>query len=120
MRSTKHPMVLGMNFYRSNMKLVAGLTATDTAKHLYDISAYVPKNTVAILLMAVRTAGTGNLRVFPDEGVIDIYIDSAAVGTQIAQLIGIKNQRFQYALTVANDTFDVYMFGYFVERVVGE
>jgi len=118
--STKHPMVLGMNFYGHNEKIVAGLTEPDKAKHYLDLSSWVPKNTVAIIVGADRITGMGNLRVYPNEGVDNIKIDDIALGTRGCVLVAIKNQRLQYDLTVENDVFDVYLWGYFVERVVGE
>jgi hypothetical protein len=110
-------MVLGMNFYGHNEKIVAGLTEADTLRHYLDLSAYVPKNCVAIIIYASRVTGTGNLVVFPYEGTHGLKIGS---GEEFCHVVAIKNQRLQYSLTVANDVWNIFMFGYFVERVVGE
>jgi len=115
--STKHPMVLGMNFYGYNGRIATNLTEADTAKHYLDLSAYVPKNCVAIIVYASRVSGTGGLNVYPHEGTFGLKIGS---GEEFCHLIAIKNQRLQYSLTVANDVWNIFMFGYFVERVVGE
>jgi len=118
MRSTKHPMVLGMNFYGHNEKIVIGLTEADTLKHYLDLSPWVPKNTVAIIMIARRASGTGRFKVYPNEGPEAIIPDNR--DSCDANIVAIKNQRLQYALTVANDVWDIYLYGYFVERVMGE
>jgi len=121
--STKHPMVLGMNFYGENKLVADNLTQPNTARHYLDLSAYIPKNTVAIIVTAVRVSGTGHFFAYPNEGSVGVTLNirsSPGSSHAYAQVIAIKKQRLQYSLSVANDVFDINLLGYFVERVVGE
>jgi len=107
-----------VRFFGHNEKIVTGLTQADTAKHILDLSKWVPKNTVAVLLIAARTSGTGLLLGYPIEEAIAISLvdrSDPTVAWTTPVLIAIKNQRIQYSLTVANDVFDIWLFGYFVE-----
>jgi len=101
-----------VRFFGHNEKIVTGLTEADTAKHYLDLSSWVPKNTVAVIVHMIRTSGTGWVNAYPNEGVTALPL---GLGGEYCQIIAIKNQRLQYALTVVNDVFDVYLFGYFVE-----
>jgi len=106
-----------VRFFGHNQKIVTGLTEADTSIHYLDLSSWVPPNTVCVLIGAVRTSGMGMLLVYPDEGGIGVAIDNAGLNTTGNPCIpvSIKNQRLMYKLSVANDVFNVYLWGYFVE-----
>jgi len=107
-----------VRFFGHNEKIVTGLTESDTNKHYLDLSSWVPKNTVAVIMHAVRTSGTGYLVAYPNEGIDTIRItdpDDPTRTTATPKIIAIKNQRLQYSLAIANDVFNIYLFGYFVE-----
>jgi len=99
-----------VRFFGHNEKIVEGLTEADTKKHYLDLSRFVPVNTTAIIVRAVRISGSGTFYVYPNEGNGSHTIDSMS-----PTLVAIKNQRLQYALEVANDVWNIWLFGYFVE-----
>lgn len=101
-----------LRFIGTNEK-IADITEADINKHTVDISAYVPANCVAIVISARRVSGTGNILFFPNEGAQ--AITDATPGYLTTDVIAIVSQRLQYNLSVANDDFDLYMFGYFTE-----
>ena len=91
------------------------LQENDTTAHLLDMSDILPPGTIAILIRAVRTAGAGTFNVYPrSHATITVVADSAQTGA--IPLIPIKNQALKWINTVANDTWDLYVFGYFVQR----
>jgi len=101
-----------VRFFGHNEKIITGLTEPDTNKHYLDLSKWIPKDTVAIIIGVNRTSGTGRLRVFPNEGSHYLLLNPA---TEHTKTVAIKNRRLQYALSIANDVFDVFLWGYFVE-----
>lgn len=107
--SGKHDTTV-LNFTPYNGK-IADITEADTNKHTFDISAYVPANCLAIIIACVRMAGTGSLFFYPNEETNYVLGNGRTQQFTIA----IITQRLQYSLNVANDDFDLYMFGYFTE-----
>jgi len=106
-----------VNFIPYNGK-IADLQENDTAKHTCDLSAYVPSNCVAILIVAQRTGGRRYFIVFPNEGTTGITLNTqTGIDSRGFMAIGIAagTQRFQWQNSIANDDWDVYMFGYFVK-----
>lgn len=99
-------------FIPSNGKIM-DINEDDTDSHTCSISAYIPPNCTAIILNAVRTSGTGHLTIWPNEGTYNVRMSSALHQTVIA----IKNmgQRLKYKQTVANDVFELYFMGYWIE-----
>ena len=103
--------VCNMNLIGLNVQ-IADITEPDTSKHYCDISAFVPKNCVAIVIKAQRITGTGMFNVYPIEGTTNITIKTGEHGL-VALVEG--SQRFQYLLSVANDDWDIFLFAAFVE-----
>lgn len=94
---------------------IADITHADTAKHTLDLEAALTetRKIIALTLSANRSAGAGDLRCYPNEGTIDMPLQyTTRFGTCI---IADGTQRLEYALTVANDDFDLYCLGYVVE-----
>jgi len=103
---------LVQSFVSMNAK-IADISEADTNKHLITLIAMgLPANAKVILLGAKRISGTGALDVFPDEGTEATRVGDSAnmYGKNFA--IGVTDERLQYALTVANDDFDLYCLGY--------
>jgi hypothetical protein len=94
---------------------IADITHADTAKHTLDLETALSetRKIIAIIPRAELIAGTGQLHLFPNEGTSYIYLLSNRVyGTCI---IADGTQRLEYALSVANDDWDLYCVGYVVE-----
>lgn len=94
---------------------IADINEDDTDKHTLDLETALSetRKIIGVILQAARILGSGELRVYPNEGAVGGYVSGAhMLGTCV-----IKNgtQRLQYKQTVANDDFDLYCFGYIVE-----
>ena len=95
---------------------IADITETYTNKHFLDLAAALSetRKIVTISFSAGRIAGTGGFVVYANEGALassylvydnDMRTVHLAAGTN----------RLQYSLSVANDDFDLYCLGYWVE-----
>ena len=92
---------------------VADITHGDVNKHEITLATLgLPENVVVLELGVVRVVGTGSFLTFPNEGATDRNLSTE---TRFGGSIGIINQRLQYRLSVINDDFDVYCFGYWLE-----
>lgn len=94
---------------------IADITHADVLKHFLDLAAALPetRKIIAIIIGVTRVAGTGYIRVYPNEGVRHDFMTHDAVSLTV--VIADGTQRLQYNLTVANDDFDLYCLGYVVE-----
>jgi len=103
----------GMQFFAYNAK-VADITHADTNKHTVSLATMgLPLNTVAMVILVNRVAGTGNIRVYSNEGTTSADLVNSGGRNWIT--IGLANQRLQYDLTVANDDWDLFCLGYWTE-----
>lgn len=91
---------------------IADLQENDTAIHVLDLSSIVPPECMAILVRAQRMGGSGLFTIYPMSG-STITITSDHISSA---LIPIKNQELTWKNTVANDDWDVILFGYFVQK----
>lgn len=99
---------VGPRFHLFNNK-VADITHADTNKHEITLATMgLPLNVVAMIIVATRQGGTGGLNVYPNEGVYNLQ----GTYTSNCMVVGIINQRLQYALSVSGDDFDLVCFGY--------
>lgn len=95
---------------------IAVITHADTAKHFLDLAVALSetRKIISVDINVQRTIGTGNFGMYPNESVTQ----GAAI-TYLSYLqhvvIADGTQRLQYSLSVVNDSFDVYCFGYVVE-----
>jgi hypothetical protein len=96
---------------------IADITESDTNKHFLDLATALSENRkiIAIILGAMRIAGTGFLYPYPNEGTANIAFHTNSNTPLTPIIIADGTQRLQYALTVANDDFDMYCYGYIVE-----
>lgn len=93
---------------------VADITEADINLHTITLATLgFPLNTRILILGSVRVAGTGVFRVYPNEGGTALQIGGGAV--ERGKPIGIINERLQYNLTVINDDWDLYCWGYWIE-----
>ena len=101
-------------FVPDNTK-VADITHADVNHHTITLATMgLPVTAVCLILGAMRQGGTGMFYAYPNEGGVGFYIGHVG-GTSYAKSVGIINQRLEYNLTVANDDFDLYCFGYWIE-----
>ena len=94
---------------------IAELQEDDTATHIEDISAYIPKETKAILVRCLRLGGTGILLAYPMSGPT-IYTYIGDMDTCEGAILPITNREIKWKLSIANDQWDVYLLGYFVQK----
>jgi len=94
---------------------IADITHADTNKHTLDLATALaePRKIIGVFFGVERIAGTGFFGFYPNEGVQAKYLATGGTGALI--IIADGTNRLQYALTVANDDFDGYCFGYVVE-----
>jgi len=90
----------------------ADIQENDTATHLVDLSSILPPGSKAIIFKAERISGTGNLYAYPVSGATLVTLLSG----QYACLIPIKNRELKWSFSVANDDWDLTLFGYFVQK----
>jgi len=99
---------------------IADITHADTNLHTLDLAAALTetRKIIAVIVMDQKITGTGVLNVYPNEGAQSSYLsgDTMLMGFVV---IADGTQRLQYALSVANDDFDLYCLGYVVEVGVG-
>lgn len=95
-----------------NAKL-ADINESDTDVHTTSLDTLAP-NVVAVIAYALRSTGTGNFTVFPNEGTTGMRIDSVTVSNR-CYLIKVLNNRIKYEQSVANDDWDLYILGYIIE-----
>lgn len=90
---------------------IADLTHPDSNAHTVDISAHVPEGCFLILVRGARQSGTGNLTAYPNStAAYTIDIDNQSQKNM--SVVPIVNQELKYHLSVANDDYDVWMWGF--------
>ena len=93
-------------YHGFNEKIASGLTEADLDIHYLDLSDILPSNVVQIDIRIQRMTGTGFLNIYPNDGAI-----TKTVASHQTMMVGIKNQKMKYALTVINDTHDIWLYG---------
>jgi len=94
---------------------IADLQENDTDPHDLDLSSTLPKGTKAILVRAYRISGTGYFRVRPlGSAEANFNIDENSIGA--IALVPIKNRTLTWYNTMANDDWDLKLYGYFVQK----
>lgn len=108
----------GVRFVPYNGK-IADITHADTNKHTLDLATALveTRKIIAIIVLCVRITGTDNIIVYPNEGVLSVYIRTSTGNTNELSFIFLANgsNRLQYSLTTSGDDFDLNCFGYVVE-----
>ena len=97
---------------------IADITHADTNKHTLDLAAALSetRKIISVLIGPQRIGGTGFFRMYPNEGAMGLP-NWAYGGSSMFYniIIADATNRLQYDLSVANDDFDVYCYGYVVE-----
>ena len=91
---------------------IADLQENDTTVHEEDLSAFLPSETIAIIFVANRASGAGNFIVHPNS-------HASIIGKCVTDTINtlpIQNRILKWKNSVANDDWDIYLFGYFVQK----
>jgi len=87
---------------------IADITHADTNEHSMSLPAVYPANTRAIYIRCARIAGTGEFQVHSVSGDAGI---TQVTGRDV-WWIRAADGLFYYALSVANDDWDIYADGY--------
>lgn len=94
---------------------IADITEADTNPHTITLDSLgLPANCVALFLNSQRIAGTGYLNIYPASAALPIRLPSS--NYQPPVFIPVVDGELKYALTVINDDFDVYIFGFITQR----
>ena len=95
---------------------IADITHADTLTHTLDLATALSetRKIISVGVTSLRVTGTGAIRVWPNEGV---YGSDLNLSRQYPTQIIIKDgtNRLKYNLSVADDDFELYCFGYVVE-----
>ena len=96
---------------------IADITHADTNKHTLDLATALSetRKIIAVQLGCARIAGTGYLKPYPNEGAGSNELPTFSGYGYNKVVIANGTQRLQYALSVANDDFDLYCYSYVVE-----
>jgi hypothetical protein len=95
---------------------IADITHADTNQHLLDLAAALSeaRKIISVLVGFDRMAGTGAILLYPNEGANSSTWMTSRMNPPMT-VIKNESNRLPYSLTVANDDWDVYCFGYVVE-----
>ena len=93
---------------------IADLQENDTVVHTLDLSSILPLGTKGILIQAIRAAGTGSFELYPMSG--STYKIALGMAHLYLTLVPIKNRELIWMNSVANDDWDLILFGYFVQK----
>jgi hypothetical protein len=102
---------------------IADITHADTNKHTLTLAnaggtgaiTGETRKIIALLWTTSRIAGTGYVYSYSNEGA-NMQQGPTWIGSyDVTTIIANGTQRLQYSLTVANDDFDMYCYGYVVE-----
>jgi len=112
----------GQTFVPYNGK-IADITHADTNKHTLTLAngagtgaiAGETRKIIAVQLGCARIAGTGYFKAYPNEGAGPNEFPTLMGYGYNKVVIANGTQRLQYALSVANDDFDLYCYSYVVE-----
>lgn len=91
---------------------IADLQENDTNPHELDLSSFVPLGTKAVIIVSERSSGTGYFMVYPNS---HATLKWAIQASQSKTCI-IKDRVLKWENTVANDDWDIYLLGYFVQK----
>ena len=94
---------------------IADLQENDTVAHDLDLSDIVPLKTKAILIRANRISGSGRFLTRPNGNAsYQGYADDQTITAIFT--IPIRDRVLTWLNTVANDDWDLILFGYFVQK----
>ena len=92
---------------------IADITHGDVNFHTFDLTSVgIPSNAVMVILNITRMGGAQAIDPYPYSGT---QVMKQAVANRQDILLPIVNGEFKYKLQLANDDFDVFCFGYFLQ-----
>lgn len=101
-------------FVATECTKIADINESDTSNHVLDLTGIVPPGTTCLYIRAERRTGTGDLSAHPkNTTVTSVNIDNQQ--QKCMSVLPIKYPDLMYHQSVANDDFDLYLFGYIVE-----
>jgi len=103
---------LAARFVSLDPSKIADLQENDTAEHVLDLSSIIPVATMGLILVVERISGTGYFHVFPRSHATLKW----SLGIGNPTLMTIKDQEIKWKNTAANDDWDLYLLGYFVQK----
>jgi len=92
---------------------IADLQENDDTPHILDLSSFVPPECLAILITAVRVSGSGQFQVYPRS--FGTQTVNLATSTNVC-IVPIKDQELKWENSTANDDWDIFLWGYFVQK----
>jgi len=90
---------------------ILDLKEDDTTVHTEDLSLLVPPETKAVLIQPRLIAGAGHFRVYPLSD-----SDYVTPNVNTINIVPILNRELNWSNSIANDEWDIWLFGYFVQR----
>jgi hypothetical protein len=94
---------------------IADITHADVNDHTLNLATALSetRNIIALVLSCIRISGTGTMYGYPNEGATPVVVPLYSASGLVIIKDGLN--RLKYYLSVANDDFDLYCFGYVVE-----
>jgi len=92
---------------------IADLQENDTVAHDLDVSPFVPPGCMTVLIKPARVSGTGTFKTWPMSDTTISVIMKTGEGIYI---LPIKDRIISWQNSAANDEWDIYLFGYFVQK----
>jgi len=91
---------------------IADLQENDVNPHEINISTIVPPECMALLICPHRISGAGSFIIYPRSSATrTVTITSLQLG-----MAPVKDQVIMWKNSVANDDWDLYLMGYFVQK----
>jgi len=90
---------------------ILDLQENDTTAHIADLSSILPDGVKAILIKSTRISGTGDFKQYPRSSTASITLPLFNLA-----ICPIDNAELKWANSVANDDWDIWFYGYFVQR----
>lgn len=107
-----------MNEFIPCTRKIADITESDTNPHTITMDEMgLPANTVLLIINTPRSGGVGNLNIYPASGTRTIFGQPGEYKTP--NNISIINGELKYALSDADDSFEIICFGYLIQIVRG-
>ena len=114
-----------LNFLRKSLPVhifvpyngkIADITHADTNNHTLNLAVALSetRKIIKVQILGVRIAGTGDIKIYPNEGASSYILQTSGYYSDEC-IIANGTNRMLYSLTVANDDWDLYCFGYVVQ-----
>jgi len=95
-----------------NPAKILDLQENDLVAHTEDLSPFVPPETLALLIVPDKVSGTGSFQVYHRSDPTKAH----SMTSEVAGYVTIKDQELKWKNSVANDDWDIWLLGYFMQR----